>query len=309
MNERRRPTEQERKILLANREYYCWKAAQVIKESDYFLLSIGAGFSADSGLPTFTNIADVPAYKKAGYTYPRLCDPSHFIENPELAFGFWGKTYNDYITTTPHEGHQIIMNWRNEHYNYPPEDRRFFIYSSNIDGHPQKCGFSESEIFEIHGTMHYWQCSEGTDCPGMGVDSAERWKVPEGFLFEIDEETMLAAPEKQAVNEQLEQEQNEVLREAFKSNHPRCILCKQHYARPNVLMFYDCDWVGNYVAKKNYTKWVNKMEKNCDSEKGEKKIVILEIGCGTNVPSVRCRDEGNLRVYIESLLFLLIILS
>ena len=152
-----RPTEEQQQELLQNKEQYAFQAAEAIKNADYFLLSIGAGFSADSGLATFQTIAEVPAYQKKSYSYIYLCSPGHFFSKPKLAYGFWGKTLNDYKITTPHIGHQILLNWKNKFFQDREEDKRFFIYSSNIDGQPQMAGFSESEIVEIHGSTKLWR--------------------------------------------------------------------------------------------------------------------------------------------------------
>mmetsp|Transcript_35642 Transcript_35642/g.55632 ORF Transcript_35642/g.55632 Transcript_35642/m.55632 type:complete len:84 (+) Transcript_35642:928-1179(+) len=41
-----------------NREQSLKQAAQWLKEADFILLSTGAGWSADSGLPTYNSIAN-----------------------------------------------------------------------------------------------------------------------------------------------------------------------------------------------------------------------------------------------------------
>ena len=59
----------------------CKQAAHKIKEADILLVVTGAGFSADSGLATYIDVADVEAYNRKGWTYRDLCQPPSFIDN------------------------------------------------------------------------------------------------------------------------------------------------------------------------------------------------------------------------------------
>ena len=51
------------------------------------LLATGAGWSADSGLAVYRDIADVPAYHELGLTYRDICQPRWLSHDPELFFG------------------------------------------------------------------------------------------------------------------------------------------------------------------------------------------------------------------------------
>jgi len=59
----------------------CKQAAHKIKDADILLVVTGAGFSADSGLATYIDVADVEAYNGKGWTYRDLCQPPSFIDN------------------------------------------------------------------------------------------------------------------------------------------------------------------------------------------------------------------------------------
>ena len=180
---RKRPTEEQKEELLENRAHYVNQAAQAIKNADYLLLSIGAGFSADSGLATFQTIAQVPVYQKKNHSYVYLCNPDHFLTNPQLAYGFWGKTVNDYKTTKPHFGHEVILKWKNQFFQEAPgdKDKKFFIYSSNIDEQPQMAGFDENEIYEIHGSSKIWQCVNGCECPSESARKIDFGEFPKNI--------------------------------------------------------------------------------------------------------------------------------
>ena len=88
------------------------KAARALLDADYLLVCAGAGFSADSGLPVYKDIADLAAYHKRQLTYADLCTPQWAQREPEIFFGFWGSCYNSYFETAPHEGYRIISRWR-----------------------------------------------------------------------------------------------------------------------------------------------------------------------------------------------------
>jgi hypothetical protein len=66
-------------------------AARAIEEADYLLVATGAGFSADSSLPVYDDIAAVPAYRRKGLTYSDLCRGSLLDDDPSAFYGFWGQ--------------------------------------------------------------------------------------------------------------------------------------------------------------------------------------------------------------------------
>jgi hypothetical protein len=80
--------------LLLSDEDCIVKAAREIFWADALVIAAGAGFSADSGLPVYKDIADVAAYHKMGVTYADLCDPAWQRKDAEIFFGFWGSCFN-----------------------------------------------------------------------------------------------------------------------------------------------------------------------------------------------------------------------
>ena len=133
-------------------------AADVIRKADFLLLSTGAGMSADSGLPVYKDVAKFEAYKTMGVTYRDLCTPLWLSRKPEIFYGFWGTCWNDYRSTKPHPGHNIIKSWVSTHFDCRVDP--FFVYTSNVDSHSISSGLVDPEhVFEIHGSMKRWQCS------------------------------------------------------------------------------------------------------------------------------------------------------
>ncbi|KAF0853030.1 conserved mitochondrial SIR2 superfamily protein [Andalucia godoyi] len=75
------------------------------------------------------------------------------------------------------------------------------------------------------------------------------------------------------------------------SNHIRCAKCNS-LGRPNILMFDDEHWID--VPDKKYRAWRKRIMEIL-KEKRECKVVIIELGCGKRVPTVRQQNEQLMR--------------
>ena len=128
----------------------------------------------------------------------------------------------------------------------------YFVYTSNVDGQFQKAGFDPERIVEAHGSIHHLQCVR--PC----TDSI--WKADD-IGIHVNEETMEA-----------------------KGSLPECQYCN-NIARPNILMFSDWAWIPQRSAEQE-----QRMQEWLD-ELGNKKLVIIEIGAGSAVPTVRVMSE------------------
>ncbi len=128
----------------------------------------------------------------------------------------------------------------------------YFIFTSNVDGQFQKAGFDEEKIYECHGSIHYMQC---TRC-STEIYTTEKVEV------EIDMDVF----EAQTI--------------------PHCPQCDE-VARPNILMFGDWKWDSkrSNAQSAKLDAFKQKVEEN------RQKIVIIEIGAGTHIPTVRYESE------------------
>ncbi len=151
----------------------------------------------------------------------------------------------------------------------------FLVYTSNIDRHHTKSGIEEEQINEIHGDIENWFCRS---C--KKVES-----VPPDVQFNVDLETMLA---NETTNESVRYKDKKF--HNWNNNRPMCECGGQ--VRPNILMFGDNEWVGS-SNDHIYFRWKLAMQKLCANEGW--KLVIIEIGCGVNVPTVRNFSEFTLR--------------
>lgn len=118
------------------------QAASLLHSAEVLLVIAGAGFSADSGLATYLDVADIDCYKRKGWRYRDLCRPfvtdadlqiergqcssddeqgaslratcEEDARHPQFFYGFWGQCVNDYRKVRPHEGYDIIARWGRE---------------------------------------------------------------------------------------------------------------------------------------------------------------------------------------------------
>ncbi|ACU34307.1 Silent information regulator protein Sir2 [Actinosynnema mirum DSM 43827] len=102
-------------------------------------------------------------------------------------------------------------------------------------------------VAEVHGSIHHLQCQE--PC------SDDVWSA-DGVVVEVDPETMRAV-----------------------SPLPTCPRCGG-VARPNILMFGDSSWVGHRTGAQlaELAQWRREVGAG---------LVVLELGAGTAVPTVR----------------------
>lgn len=224
------------------------KAAEAIKKADFLLITAGAGMGVDSGLPDFRGKEGFwrayPIAKKLRLSFEELANPYWFEKDPYLAWAFYGHRLNLYKNTTPHKGFYKLLE-------IAKSKKDYFVFTSNVDGQFQKAGFSEQKIDEVHGSIHYLQCTKPC-CD-------EIWNAKD-VNIEIDGEKFKAL---------------EPL--------PRCKKCDT-IARPNILMFGDWNWISNRedIQREFMMSFLNKAYKN---------LTILEFGAGTAVPTVRIMGE------------------
>ena len=334
------------------------RAARAISDADILLLCTGAGWSADSGLPVYRDVADVAAYHDRGLTYRDICQPSWVDADPSLFYGFWGTCFNDYRDTPPHEGYSIVRRWADSlRSTRAATDLRtwqraqapracmdaagcFFCFTSNVDAHSLRV-FEPTEVYECHGNLENWQCADAQgsplQCPtslagerddaegsedAKGVDGTNhaggrratdregepaavgnmtgvpamanmageanrprRWAAPPSFRFAVDAQTRLADDGDAAVAA-------DAPAAGFGSNRPRCVHCGG-CARPAVMMFMDDGYVEDEDQCERWAAWRSAVAALAPV-KGWR-VVVLEVGCGANVTTVRSQAESLLQ--------------
>ncbi len=127
-----------------------------------------------------------------------------------------------------------------------------FVFTSNVDGQFQLAGFARDEVSECHGSINHLQCA--TPC------HEDIWSAAE-MEIAVDEECFRA-----------------------EDPLPTCPRCGS-LARPNVLMFGDWHWIPNRCSAQE-----RRLEDWLAKARGER-LVIVEIGAGSAVPTVRMTSE------------------
>jgi NAD-dependent SIR2 family protein deacetylase len=214
----------------------------------------------DSGLPDFRGGAGFwkayPPYAKLGLDFVSLANPSWFVKDPGLAWGFYGHRLMLYRQTEPHDGFAILKRWMGR------KSSGGFVYTSNVDGHFQKAGFSPNQVYEVHGSLGAMQCVSECDAEIFPADT---------FSLNIDLDTMRAVPPL-----------------------PSCPRCGA-LARPNVLMFGDWRWnpLNAESQQHRLRSWLGSLAGP---------LVVVECGAGTAIPTVRLACEDIARRYDATLI-------
>jgi NAD-dependent SIR2 family protein deacetylase len=228
-------------------------AAAAIRGAEALLITAGAGMGVDSGLPDFRGAEGFwnayPPYRHLGLSFSQLANPRWFERDPALAWGFYGHRLGLYRQAVPHAGFGVLKKWGARMAG--ENGRGAGVFTSNVDGHFQKAGFSEETLMEVHGSIHHLQCARR--CGGI-------WEA-DGVDVRVDPKTFRAVGEL-----------------------PRCGCCGG-LARPNVLMFGDGGWLPERTdeQERRLERWLNEVR--------GRKLVVVECGAGTAVPSVRMFSE------------------
>lgn len=231
------------------------KAAAAIKNAQALIITAGAGMGVDSGLPDFRGPEGFwkayPPLKDKGIQLAEMSNPQWFEDDPEFAWGFFGHRHNLYTKTEPHAGFQILKRWALS------KPSGYFVFTSNVDGHFQRAGFSEERVVECHGSINFMQCAD----PEV---SKVIWPTPREQIKEVDIATLrMPSP--------------------LPSGPPGA--ANQVLARPNILMFGDWLFVGDRTHKQT-----QRYNEFCESI-AQDKVAIVEIGAGTSVPTIRFESQ------------------
>ena len=137
------------------------------------------------------------------------------------------------------------------------EDKEdYFIFTSNVDGQFQKAGFDDDKIEECHGSIHHFQC---TVCNKVIYSAKDEVVDVDMVKFEA-------------------------------KNLPKCPNCGE-IARPNILMFGDWRWDSTRAYRQEMQ--FDKFKKHIQN-RGHR-LVIIEIGAGEHIPTVRNKSERTAR--------------
>ena len=239
------------------------RAADAIAAADALLITTGAGMGVDSGMPDFRG---PEGFWRAYPPYRELGLRFEEMANPR-----WFAV--DPTLAWGFYGHRMNLYRETKPHAGFEILRRWseqkphgaFVFTSNVDCHFQRAGFARDRLVECHGTIEYLQCMTGC--------GAELFPA-EGVNVEVDPVTFRAS---------------EPL--------PRCPRCGG-LARPNILMFGDIAWDGviTEAQEQRMLAWLKKVDG------ADARLVVIEMGAGTAVPTVRLTSERVVRRHEKSTL-------
>lgn len=227
-------------------------ARDMIEEADAVLITAGAGMGVDSGLPDFRGN---DGFWKAYPPLKKIGLEFYDIANPKWFESNPRLAWGFY-------GHRLnLYRNTNPHVGFEIlksltqlKKENYFVFTSNVDGQFQKAGFDKDKIVEIHGSIHHNQCSQRC--------TNEVWNNEKTDLA-VDTTTFLAT-----------------------NTLPTCKNCS-NLARPNILMFGD--WGFSAIRQREQQErlqlWLR------DNVANKLKIVVIELGAGKVIPTVRNFSE------------------
>jgi len=227
-------------------------AAEAVIQADALLVTAGAGMGVDSGLPDFRG---TEGFWKA---YPAVAEKG--LSFAQMANPEWFR--NDPHFAWAFYGHRLILYRRTiPHAGFAwllargkEKANGYFVFTSNVDGQFQKAGFDPERMVECHGSIHHFQCA-------AVCTKSIREATAENIV--VDESIFRA-----------------------QSPLPKCDRCGG-IARPNIMMFGDFDWISarSQAQNERFTQWIQLLERK------SARLVVIELGAGTAIPTVRYTSE------------------
>lgn len=175
----------------------------------------------------------------------------------QAAWGFWAHRISLYQRAIPHHGYKLLLDLISQKA-ATGKTLDSFVFTSNVDGAFGKAGFAAEQIMEVHGAISRMQCTQRR-CPG------DYWYTPENLNLKFNEKTFRLTDDVPICQ------------------HEHCNLP----ARPNVLMFGDSHYISTHTSwqESNMDNWQSQMVET------DAKVVVIEIGAGKYVPTVRYKSE------------------
>lgn len=223
----------------------------ILNNANVLFLYTGAGMGVDSGLQTFRDTDGFwekhPNIGELKLGFKDIANPKNYLKHPEIGMNFYRERLQNYQKTEPHSGFYDLLNYGKS------LKHGLFSITSNVDNHFNKAGFPKNRIYEIHGNLNYWQCSD-YNCSRKNFLGGliEKNISPDINVFDLDLWTC-----------------------------PNC----GRYLRPNICMFEDFDWFSSKYNMQNSLldefNYKTEFEPTC----------VIEIGAGDAIATIRRSAE------------------
>eukprot|EP01129_Flabellula_baltica_P012424 TRINITY_DN5610_c0_g1_i2.p1 TRINITY_DN5610_c0_g1~~TRINITY_DN5610_c0_g1_i2.p1 ORF type:complete len:272 (-),score=42.80 TRINITY_DN5610_c0_g1_i2:170-946(-) len=234
------------------------RSADAILNADFIVFTSGAGLGVDSGLPDFRG---PEGFWRAYPPMKHLGLEFSQMSNPKWFTRdpcfAWGFWSHRYHLYRDTEPHAGYDIMKR--WGEELLDGRYFVCTSNVDGAWERKGFDTEKINEIHGSVRYMQCLD--NCKDK-IWSADDFVIPSH-----DEDFRVVG------------------------DLPQCKHC-DNVIRPNVLMFGD--WGFNCLREATQS---DNFDEVIESLSPTDKVVVIEIGAGKAIPSIRHISEDMFPLY------------
>lgn len=115
---------------------------------------VGAGLSAESGIPTFRDKDGYWTKGSANYTPEEMGTLKMFNVSSSKVWNWYLNRIDICKSANPNKGHLTISEIQKL---YP---ERFSLISQNVDGLHFQSGMNEEQLYLIHGDLRFMRCSE-----------------------------------------------------------------------------------------------------------------------------------------------------
>lgn len=213
-------------------------AKETLSTAENIIILAGAGMSADLGVPVYYGGPEskygntVSTY---GYTAYEHAHAGIWQGDPKSQMLYirdsW-KTLLQIDVTQETSPYQILLEWLNT------TGKSYFVATTNVDGAFPRTGYSESKLYEVHGSYRYSQCLNSSHHGVYPTADPEQ-----GYTF-----------------------------------CPKCL----SYSRPNTLYFDDFAFNDDLTLQQQ-----DNFMRHLQTEKGAGRTVVLEIGAGETVSTLR----------------------
>jgi len=132
------------------------QAARLMDAARSVAVLTGAGISTDSGIPDFRGPNGVWTRNPGA---ERRATIEHYLADPEVRRQAWQiRLESEMWQARPNAGHLALADLHRQ-------GRLHSLVTQNIDGLHVEAGVPESEVVEVHGTVHRYEC---VDCGARG---------------------------------------------------------------------------------------------------------------------------------------------
>mgnify|MGYP000515931775 CR=1 FL=1 len=122
------------------------------ENNNHFTFLVGAGLSAESGIPTFRGEDGYWVIGSKNYHPQEMATRQMFTKHPKEVWEWYLSRIKAYGKSIPNEGHYALVEFEKH------LQGQFSLVSQNVDGLNLKAGNSIDHFYPIHGDLTFIRC-------------------------------------------------------------------------------------------------------------------------------------------------------